>query len=246
MMQSIAPTRSLRRRSRDLLIVAALAFLMGAALLVLGIGLHVFNLVTPFNPGYSVYDLMRKSLLGLGMAVACASAALALRALTWRTDNKNARILGEMLAARLDHRYLLIRNISQRTTGYVDAALLCHHGVLALRISNRRGAFFNEGGDWLSFRRGRWRPMRWNPTREAVAQASKLRAHFKICGLPDVPVFAVVVFLRDAPELTLSLRKPALPVANASQLVTALSDSYFAEERLSVRDVHAITRALYA
>ncbi len=244
-MQNIAPTRSLRRRSRDLLIVAALAFLLGAALLVLGIALHIFKLVAPFNPGHGMYDLTRKSLLALGMAVALVSMALALRALTWKTDNKNARILGEILAAHLDDRYVLIRNISKRTTGYVDAALVSRHGVLALRISNRRGAYFNEGGDWLRLRRGRWRPLRWNPSREAFRNASKLRGHFKVCGIPDAPVFASVVFLRDEPELKLRLRQSALPVAHASQLVMALRDTYLAEERLAVREVEALVRALY-
>ncbi|MCY3780058.1 MAG: nuclease-related domain-containing protein [Chloroflexi bacterium] len=245
-MQNVAPTRSLNRRSRDLLMAAALIFLLGAALAVLGIALHVFSLVVPFHQGYAIYDLTRKTLLGIGIAVALLAIALALRAVTWKTDNRNAWQLGEMLAAHLDHRYVFIRNISKRTTGYIDAALVSRHGVLALRISKRKGEFFNEGGQWLKRRRkGNWRPMRWNPTREIVADAIKLRTHFKDCDMTEVPVYAAIVFLRDAPEISLKLQQPAVPVVHASQLIAGLRDGYFAEDRLSARAVQAAVNALY-
>ena len=91
-MQSIAPTRSLNRRSSDLLIGAALIFLLGAALLIAGIALHIFGLVSPFNRGYPIYDLTRKALLVVGAVVAILAIALALRSVTWKTDNKNARL----------------------------------------------------------------------------------------------------------------------------------------------------------
>ena len=244
-MQTIAPTRSLNRRSRDLLMVAALVFLLGAAMLALGFGLHVISLVVPYNQGYGVYDLLRKALLPLGASLALLSLGLALRAITWKTDSKHARQLGEKLAGQLDHRYVLIRGISKRTTGYIDGALVSPHGVLALRISDRRGEFFNEGGDWLRLRRGKWQPMRWNPTREAIASASRLRAHLKLSGLPDAPVFAAVVFLRDAPELRLRLRQPALPVVHAAQLAPGLRQGYFAAQRVSADEVRALVRAIY-
>ena len=245
-MRTIAPTRDLNRRSSDLLIAAALVFLVGAALVAGGLSLHVVSLVSPFNQGYAVYDLTRKALLFIGIAGAFFAMALALRAITWKTDNKNARQLGDVLAARLDHQFVLIRNISKRSTGYVDAALVSKHGVLALRISQRKGEFFNEGGQWLQRRRkGKWRTMRWNPSRECAAAAMKLRAHLQDCDLPDMPVFAAVVFLRDPPELRLKLRQPAIPVVYASQLVSSLHDSYFAEDRLPASAAQALVQALY-
>ena len=245
-MQNVAPSPSLNRRSRDVLMAAALIFLLGAALAVLGIALHVFSLVVPFHQGYASYDLTRKSLLALGIAVAFLGIALALRAVTWKTDNRDAWQLGEMLAAQLDNQYVFIRNISKRTTGYVDAALVSRHGVLALRISKRKGEFFNEGGQWLKRRRkGKWKPMRWNPTREIVADAIKLRAHLKDCDLPDAPVYAAIVFLGDAPAVSLKLQQPAVPVVYAKQLVASLRDGYFAEDRLTARAVQAAVNALY-
>ena len=244
-MLSIAPTRSLNRRSRDLLLLAALVFLLGAALAVGGIALHVFSLVVPFNAGYGIYDMTRKLMLLLGSLVSMVALALALRAATWKTDNRNARLLGELLAAQLDHRYVLVRNISKRTTGYIDAALISRHGLLALRISNRKGEFFNEGGHWLRRGKGGWKPMRWNPTREVVARAAKLRAHLKMHGMPDMPVFAAVVFLRDAPELRLTLKAGAIPALHASQLVDGLRDGYFAQERISAQAAQALVNVLY-
>lgn len=245
-MQNVAPTRSLTRRSRDLQIAAALIFLLGAALAVAGIALHVFGLVAPFNRGYDIYDLTRKALLLIGAACSLASLFLALRAVTWRTDNAAAFELGEQLAALLDHRYVFIRNISKRTTGYVDAVLISAHGVLALRITRRQGEYFNEGGQWLRRRRnGKWRPMRWNPTREAVAAATKLKAHLHDYDLTQIPLFAAVVFMRDAPDVQLKLQGPAVPVVHASQLIAGLQDSYFAEERLRASTVQEIVNLLY-
>ena len=245
-MQNIAPTRSLTRRSRDLQIAAALIFLLGAALAVAGIALHVFNLVVPFNRGYDIYDLTRKALLLIGAAFSLLSLLLALRAVTWRTDNSTAFELGEQLAAQLDHRYVFIRNISKRTTGYVDAALVSRHGVLALRITRRKGEFFNEGGQWLRRRRnGKWRPMRWNPTSEVVAAAIKLKAHLRDYDLAQVPLYAAVVFMRDAPDVTLNLQQPSAPVLHAGQLIAALQESYFAEERLPAQTVREVVNLLY-
>lgn len=245
-MQSVAPTRSLNRRSRDLLVAAALVFLLGAALVVAGIGMHVINLVVPFNRGYDVYDLTRKSLLLFGAAFCLCSLLLATRAAAWRTDNAAAFELGEQLAAHLDHRYIFIRNISKRTTGYVDAALISAHGVLALRVTRRKGEYFNEGGGWLRRRRkGKWRPTRWNPTREAVSAAVKIKAHLQDYGLAQIPLFAAVVFMRDAPDVRLKLQGPDVPVAHASQLIAALQESYFAEERLSAQTVQEIVNLLY-
>ena len=244
-MLNIAPSHSLIRRSRDLLVVAALVFLLGAALAVVGIALHIFSLVVPFNLGFASYDLTRKALLILGMAIACLAMAMALRAATWKTDNKNAWLLGELLARQLDERYVFIRNISKRTTGYIDAALVSRHGLLALRISNRKGALFNDGAHWLRRRNGKWRPLRWNPTSELVAQATRLRAHLRVHDMPDIPVFAAVVFLRDPPELSLTVNAPAIPAHHASQVLDALRGSYFAEERLTASQTRALISAIY-
>ena len=63
--------------------------------------------------------------------------------------------------------------------------------------------------------------------------------------MQEIPVYAAVVFLRDAPEVSLKLQQPAVPVAHAGQLVASLRDSYFAEDRLSPGAVQALVKVLY-
>ncbi len=245
-MQNVAPTRRLSRRSRDFLIAAAVVFLLGASLAVAGIGLHVVSLVVPFNRGFAVYDLTRKGLLSAGVGFAFVSILMALRAVTWRTDNALAWELGERLAQALDPDFVYIRNISKRSLGYIDAALVSKHGVLVLRISKRKGQYFNEGGDWLRRgRRGTWRRLRWNPTRDVVADAMKVKATLQDYQLSTVPVFAAVVFTRDAPELTCRLREPAVPVVTAEGFVIGLQDSYFAQDRMDAAAVQRVVNLLY-
>ena len=245
-MQNVAPTRRLNRRSRDLLIAAAVVFLLGAALSVVGIGMHVFNLVVPFNRGYEAYDLTRKALLTMGMGITLLSMLMALRSVTWKTDNAPARQVGELLAAQLDNRHVFIRNISKRGIGYVDAALVSKHGLLVLRITRRKGQFFHEGGQWLRRgRKGRWRPLRWNPTRDVVIDAKRLKVYLADFKLTNVPVYAAVVFTRDAPDAQFNLQRPAVPVVYASELVVKLQDSYFAASRLEAQTVQEVVNLLY-
>lgn len=246
MMQNVAPTRRLNRRSRDLMVAAALIFLIGAAMMAAGISLHVISLVVPFNRGFAVYDLTRKALLSAGLGIAFVSMLMALRAVTWKTDNALAWRLGELLALELDRGFVFIRNISKRSLGYIDAALVSKHGILVLRVSDRRGQFFNESGDWL--RRGRnggWRPLRRNPTQDVVASAIKVKAYLAAYHLSGLPVFAAVVFMREAPAVEFQLRQPAVPVVYARGLTAGLRESYFAEERLDAVAVQRVVNLLY-
>ena len=245
-MQNVAPTRRLNRRSRDALLLAAVIFLLGAALFMAGIGLHVVALVLPSNRAFALYDLARKSMLALGAGLCPAAILLALRAIAWRTDNAAAWELGELLAGQLDRRFVFVRNISQRGIGYVDAALVSGHGILLLRITRRRGEFANDGGDWLRRgRKGQWRRMRWNPTREVIASALRVKSALRANGLGGAPVFAAVVFMRDAPDARLRLREPAVPVVHASGFVAGLRDSYFANSRLDAESAQAAVNLLY-
>ena len=245
-MQNVAPTHRLNRRSRDVMIAAALVFLCGAAMAVAGLTLHVFSLVVPFNRGFAVYDLTRKALLSLGIGIAFVSILMALRAVTWKTDNALAWRLGELLALDLDRGFVFIRNISKRSLGYIDAALVSQHGVLVLRITDRRGKYINEGGAWLRRdRRGDWQPLRRNPTRDVVAAAFKVKAYLKDDQLTTVPVFAAVVFMREPPDAEFQLRQPAVPAVHAGGLVAGLRESYFAQARLDAGTVQRVVNLLY-
>ena len=245
-MQNVAPTRRLSRRSRDMLVGAALVFLIGACAVVVGISLHILNLVIASNPGAGFYDFMRKALLSLGSGLIFVSFMMALRAITWKTDNQLARQVGEQLGAQLDRNFVFIRNISQRGIGTLDAALVSKHGLLILRVCGRKGRLHNEKAHWLRRgRKGQWIPMRWNPTAMALRDLRRMRAYLQGQGLEELPIFAAIVFIREAPLVELTLRDPSVPVAHSSQLVPALRDSYFARDRLDPATMQRVLNLLY-
>lgn len=245
-MQNVSPTRNLSRRSRDFLIAAAVVFLLGATLAVVGLALHIINVVVPSNPGFEVYDLTRKAVLSGGIGIIFVALLMALRAVTWKTDNLLAKAVGDHLAQYLDKHFVYIRNISKRSIGYVDAVLVSKHGVLVFRISDRQGVFFNEKGEWLRQKdKGEWRAMRWNPTREAVADVKKIREYLTDFQLPDIPVYGVVVFTHEPPTTQFTMQDPVVPVVHASQLSYGLQDSYFAKDRVNAETVQQLVNLLY-
>lgn len=245
-MQNVAPTRKLSRRSRDFLIAAAVIFLLGVTLVVVGIALHIVNFVVPSNPGYDVYNLTRNAIIAGGAGLIFVSALMGLRAITWKTDNLLARQVGEALAMFLDKHHVYIRNISKRTIGYVDSVLISKHGVLVFRITNRQGVFFNEKGEWLTQKdKGQWKPMRWNPTREVVTDIQKIREYFADYKLKDVPVYGVVVFIGEPPLTQVTLQEPVVPVTYLSQISYNLQDGYFARDRISAETVQEVINLLY-
>lgn len=229
-----------------MLVAAALVFLVGAGAVVAGITLHILNLVIASNPGAGFYDFFRKAILTLGIGLFLTSFLMALRAITWKTDNQLARQVGALLAKQLDRNYVFIRNISKRSIGYVDAVLVSKHGILVIRISGRKGKFGNEKGHWLKRRRsGDWMPIRWNPTQQVVRNVNRIRAYLQEFGLVDMPLFAAVVFTHEAPLVELTLNDPAVPVIHGSQLLEQLSDSYFAQYRLDAKTVQRTVNLLY-
>jgi len=245
-MQNVAPTRKLSRRSRDFLIAAAVVFLLGITLAIIGIALHIINFVVPSNPGFEVYDLTRKGVISAGVGFMFVSVLMTLRAVTWKTDNLLAKAVGDDLANYLDKQFIYIRNISKRTIGYVDAVLVSKHGVLVFRISKRHGVYFNEKGEWLSQKdKGEWKPMRWNPTREVVADVQKIREYLADYNLKEIPVYGVVVFTEEPPLTQFSLQEPVVPVTHLSQLSYSLQDSYFAKDRLQPQTIQEIVNLLY-
>lgn len=240
-MQNVAPTRNLSRRSRDFLIAAAVVFLLGITFAVIGLALHIINLVVESNPGFEIYDLVRKAVVSGGFGLMFVAVIMVIRAVTWKTDNTLAQEVGEELAKYLDKQYVYIRNISKRTIGYVDAALVSKHGVLVFRITDRQGVYFNEKGEWLTQKdKGEWKPLRWNPTREVVDDVKKIRDYLTDYDVKNVPVYGVVVFTQDPPITQFSLQDPAVPVTHASQLSYSLQDTYFAQERLAPQAIQQV------
>lgn len=245
-MQNVAPTRTLNRRSRDLLVLSAVVFLLGATLTVIGLALHIINLVVEANPGFEIYNLTRNAILIGGLIFIVLSLFMALRAVTWKTDNVLAEQVGNELANYLDKRFVYIRNISKRTIGYVDAVLVGPPGVLVFRISDKQGVYFNERGEWLKQRdKGAWRTMRWNPTKELVVDIQKLKEYLVDYKLTDIPIYGVIVFTVEPPFNQFTVQEAVVPVTHLSQFSYSLQDKYFAKDRLSIETVQQIVNILY-
>lgn len=237
-MHNIAPSRALERRSRDLLKVALLFVLGGGFVGILGLSLFIVNLVVPSNPGYQDYVTVRSLMLFGGMILGLVGLGLALRSLTWKTDNPLADSTGKALSTYLDARYTFIRNVSKQAVGYIDALLIGPPGILVFRILDREGIYFNEGGRWLKQRdKGDWQPIGWNPTREVVEDIKKLRQFLTLRGLQEVQVYGVIVFSKEAPLAQFSVKEPVVPVVHIDELSYRLSDSYFAKDRVDEKTV---------
>lgn len=242
-MHNLVPSRVLARRSRTLLTIALIVGALGAFIAAIGFVLYAIPLVGGDDP---FYGLVRGSLLVFGILLFLAALAMAVRAVTWRTDNDLAIKVGGVLGAQLDARFTFIRNISSRELGYIDAILVGPPGVLTFRILDLRGTLANEGADWLiQNRRGDWRPLGSSPTREVVADIDKLRAYLSARNLGDVPVYGVIVFTREQPELQLMGKMPVVPLTHLSSLLVNLGDNYLAKERIDGRRIADTVRTLF-
>ena len=160
-----------------------------------------------------------------------------MRAFTWKTDNDLAMITGRSLAQYLDDRFVLIRNVSKRQIGYVDAVLVGPPGTLVFRILDAEGNFANEGANWLRIKpNGESVPGGINPTREAIADIRKVREYLDKHHVVNTPVYGVVVFTKDEQRVRLSARDPVVPPSHLRTLVNNLRPNYLAKDRIDQAD----------
>jgi hypothetical protein len=242
-MHNLVPTRALARRSRTLLTIALVIGALGAFFAAIGFVLFAIPLV---SEGDVLYGLARGTLVIFGGLLFLVALGLAVRAVTWRTDNDLAVQVGALLAANLDDRFTFIRNISMRELGYIDAILVGPPGVLTFRILDQKGVLANEGADWLiQNRKGEWRPLGSSPTREVVADIDKLRAYLSGRNLGDVPIYGVIVFTTEAPATQLMGKAPVVPPTHLSSLLVNLGDNYLAKDRIDARRIADTVRTLY-
>lgn len=232
-MQNVAPSRSLARRSRNLLIGAVVVALVG--LLSAGIGLFLFAvpLVVPSNPTFNLYELVRQALVAVGLLLFVVALAMAIRAITWKQDNTLSTSVADELANYVDKRYVFIRNISKRALGYVDAVLVGPAGVLVFRITSREGNYYNEGTKWMIQRdKGAWRTLSWSPSEEAIDDIKRMREFLQSNGIEKPQVFGVVVFTQEPPDYDthVTAQNPVIPVAQLSTLYDRLLPNYLATQ----------------
>lgn len=244
-MRNVAPSRSLVRRANQVKTLALLVAAVGVFVLAVGIFLAAIPLDYKTSPSYGLYVLVYTLALALGALLLIAALALAIRAFTWKIDNDLAMITGRFLAKYLDDRFVLIRNVSKRQIGYVDAVLVGPPGSLVFRILDDDGHFVNEGANWLRIKPGgETVPAGINPTREAIADIRKVREFLEKRHIVNTPVYGVVVFIKDEPLVRLTATEPTVPPTHLTSLITTLRPNYLAKDRIDPTTVDEIRRLL--
>lgn len=247
-MHNVAPSRALARRTRQLLTIAFVVAAVGIFVAVAGLALFVVPVVGPASSAYGLFTAIRIGVLLLGIVIFLVALAIIIRAMTLRKDNDLAMVVGRFLTGYLDDRYHFIRNISKRDIGYVDAVLVGPPGALVFRILDERGVYMNEGANWLKQEGGpnRWVTARIDPTRECVQDIKKLREYLAANKLDAVPVYGVIVFVREQPQLHLVPREPVVPITTLRALLPNLSGNYLAkEQRIDAGRITAVIQLLY-
>ncbi len=237
-MHNISPARAMARQARRYFISG---MIVGLAGLVLG-AVGVATIVIPLTRA-DWYSLLQAGLVIGGLLTALVGLGLVIRGLTFPEDNQYGRVMANVLAPSLDSRYTFIRHISRRELGYIDAVLVGPNGALVLYFFTRKGTYFNEGNVW--FRRqgpNDLRPSSVNPTAEVVKDVNVLRAYLVDRGLPQVPVYAVVVMPRQ--DTIVTAQRPVVPVAHMTNVVVVLRDNYLAAERIDAQSVKATIKAI--
>lgn len=224
-MQNINPTHNRNRRALFYLSIIGLPLLLGGCTAAASVAL-----LTQF-PAFGSYNTVVIVLLVLLALPAMIGGGIAVyRGLTLERDNDLALRVGQELAGYLDGRYTLIRNVSQRRLGYIDAVLIGPPGALVLRIVDYTGYWRNEMVEWKhADRQGRLRPASTNPTRECARDVYALRKYFAKGQLDKIPVFGVVVFTTQGVRLEGS--SPVIPIAETHLLMPILESNYLAEEQ---------------
>ncbi|MBK8023360.1 MAG: NERD domain-containing protein [Chloroflexi bacterium] len=245
-MRNVAPTRSLTRRANQWKSIAFFVGAFGAFLVAIGVLMNVIQLVGVNDPSYGLYNFLRGAAVFLGIIVILVSAGMLIRAFTWRIDNDLAQQTAQALGQALDDRYTLIRNISKREIGYVDAVLVGPPGVLVFRITDVTGDWANEGVNWLVRKgSGELLPAPFNPTKECQVDMEKLAAYLAARGVREVPVLGVVVFTKGEKTVRLSARDSVIPISHLHLLPINLQTFYLNEERMNMNVASQVVKQLY-
>ncbi len=244
-MHNVAPSRALARRTRQWLTFAFVVAAIGIFVAVVGLALFVIPLTAPGSASAGLFGTLRVGVLALGVLIFFIALGLCIRALTLRKDNDLAMIVGRFLTQYLDNRYHFVRHVSKRNLGYVDAILVGPPGALVFRILDNRGAFINEGANWIrQDQYGQVTAAGIDPTRECVLDVKKLREYLEARQLGSVPVYGVVVFTKDEPAVQLVAKEPVVPITTLRSLVATLGSNYLARDRIDPGKITTVVRLL--
>ena len=245
-MDNLAPSRALNRRSTYLLQLGFVILAVGVFLTILGLFMVTVQLFPPGHSLYGLYNVVGDIVFIIGLVVALIGVAMAIRAVTRRKENDLANHTGQFLAQFLDGRYTFVRNINRPGLGYIDAVLVGPPGTLVFRIVDNEGSFANEASNWLKQNAtGEWVPLGFSPTKEAVDDIQSVRQYLAKKNLAQVPVFGVVVFIKDPSRVQIVEKEPVVPISLLPSLYTNLGRDYLSkQDRIPQEVVTAIRRFL--
>jgi len=245
-MENVAPSRSLNRRSTQLLQLGFVVLAVGVFLTIVGLLMVTIPLFPPNHSLYGLYNIVGDLVFVIGLIVALVGVAMAIRAVTRRRENDLALVTGQFLSQFLDGRYTFIRNINRAGLGYIDAVLVGPPGALVFRILDNTGAFANETSNWLKQNQtGEWVPLGFSPTKQAVEDIQSVRQYLARRNLADVPVFGIVVFTRDSSRVQVVEKNPVVPISLLPSLYDNLGRDYLSKpDRIPQEIVTAIRRFL--
>jgi hypothetical protein len=244
-MRNVAPSRSLGRRTRQLILFGFLSVSGGVFLLSIGVLLYLILFAAVDTTGAQIQRISAILLLILGGGLVLAGIFFLLRSVVRRRENDLANLTGEYLSQFLDERYQFIRNINRPVLGYIDAVLVGPPGILVFRILNQDGDFINDGENWVRRNRGGdYMPWRVNPTREAEVDVRAVQNFLVPNNIEREDVFGIVVFIESEPHVTFQLKDPQVPVTHLATLLETLKEDYLTRERLAPRLAERATRRL--
>ncbi|MEO0565935.1 MAG: NERD domain-containing protein, partial [Chloroflexota bacterium] len=238
-------SRSLGRRTRQLLFFAFLSISTGVFLLSVGVLLYLIPFSAEATTGFVVQRIVSVGLLIVGGLLVLLGLFYVLRSVVRRRENDLATLTGEYLSQYLDERYKFIRNINRPVLGYIDAVLVGPPGILVFRILDAEGDFINDKNSWARKNRGgAYMPWGTNPTHEAVVDVRAVREFLKQNQILNQQIFGVVVFIEDEPSVAFQTNEPVVPVTHLTDLLDTLKQGYLTQERTEQRLVDRITKLL--
>jgi hypothetical protein len=245
-MRNVAPSGAISRFKRDLRVGAVVVALLGVLAVLIGVALNVINFVNPTAPMYGAYTVARALVLGTGGLMLLGSAGVVVWTFFQSEDNSLANLTAKALGLRLDDRYTFVRNVSKLGIGYIDAVLIGPPGLLVFRVLDKTGRFINEGGNWVKTNaRGENVLMNENPTRDVRHDMDNLNKYLADNQFTGMPIFGVVVFVKEPPVTQVTGIQSELPVAQLSNLIEALVPNYLSQDRLNDQQIQKLVGLIY-
>lgn len=107
-------------------------------------------------------------------------------------------VLASVLASRLDHRFVLLRNytppLPHERGGDIDGVLVGPHGVTVFEVKTWTGRYKIQDREWYCWQGSsmRWEPTFQNPTSQVHANLGRIKDLLRLRGLGDIPVAPVI------------------------------------------------------